>query len=69
MKKRTYRNVHKAVQIVMAKGYSHEEANNIVIRVFDDYEMWNNGMPVEWYLDKIIPKEQYEAQRKEAQYA
>ena len=63
MKNKTPNNVHKAVQIIMAKGYNHKEANEIAIRVFDDYKVWNNGMPIEWFLDKIITKEQYESER------
>ena len=62
MKRRTYNNMVKAVNMLMAKGYDCGEANSIAIQCFDNAEQAKNGMPVEWWLDKIIPKAEYEAQ-------
>lgn len=36
--KRTYNNVVKATKMIERKGYSHEEANEIAIQIFDESE-------------------------------
>lgn len=53
MKKRTYNNVVKATKMIERKGYSHEEANEITIQIFDESERQKNSMSIEWYIDKI----------------
>ena len=53
MKKRTYNNVVKATKMIERKGYSHEEANEIAIQIFDESERQKNSMSIEWYIDKI----------------
>ena len=57
MKYRTYKNMVKAVEMIMQKGYDHKTANDIAIKMFDNAAMNKNGMSVEWYIDKIMPKE------------
>lgn len=57
MKRRTYNNVLKAIKIVQKKGYSFEESRDIVLKVFDEHE--NGQMSIEFYLDKIVSKEEY----------
>lgn len=58
MKRKTYNNVLKASKIIQKKGYSSKEANEIALKVFDEHE--NDVMPIEFYLEKIITKEEYE---------
>lgn len=59
MKRKTYNNVLKGVKMVMKKGYSKEEATDIVIKIFDQHE--NGEMPIEFWIDKIITKEEFES--------
>ena len=58
MKRKTYNNVLKGVKMIMKKGYSKEEATDIVIKIFDQHE--NGEMPIEFWIDKIITKEEFE---------
>lgn len=58
MKRKTYNNVLNGVKMVMKKGYSKEEATDIVIKIFDQHE--NGEMPIEFWIDKIITKEEFE---------
>lgn len=53
MKRRTYDNMVKATQTIVNKGYQWDEANDIAMKCFDQMEVLNNGMPVEWLIDKI----------------
>lgn len=57
MKRKTYNNVLKGVKIIEAKGYTFEEASQIVLNIFDDYE--NGKMPIEFYLNKVATKEDW----------
>ena len=59
MKRKTYNNVLKGIKIVQKKGYDFQEASEIVLKVFDEHE--NGEMPIEFYLDKIVSKEEFEA--------
>ena len=59
MKRKTYNNVMKGIKIIQKKGYDFQEASEIVLKVFDEHE--NGEMPIEFYLDKIVSKEEYEA--------
>ena len=56
MKKRTYNNMIKAVKLIENKGYDRKEANEIAIKCFDNMEQTKNGMPVEWFIQKIVNK-------------
>lgn len=58
MKRKTYNNVLKAIKIIQKKGYDFNEASDIVLNVFDLHE--NEEMPIEFWLDKIITKEEFE---------
>lgn len=33
--------------------YAWNKANEIAIQIFDEAERQKNGMPIEWYIDKI----------------
>ena len=57
MKRKTYNNVMKGIKIIQKKGYDFKEAGDIVLKVFDEHE--NGEMPIEWWLDEIISKEEW----------
>ena len=57
MKRKTYNNVLKGIKIIQKKGYDFQEASEIVLKVFEEHE--NGEMPIEWWLDKIISKEEW----------
>ena len=62
MKRKTYNNVMKGIKIIQKKGYDFQEASEIVLKVFDEYE--NGEIPIEFYLDKIVSKEEFETMYK-----
>ena len=62
MKRKTYNNVLKGIKIVQKKGYDFQEASEIVLKVFDEHK--NGEMPIEFYLDKIVSKEEFETMYK-----
>ena len=62
MKRKTYNNVMKGIKIIQKKGYDFKEASDIVLKVFNEHE--NGEMPIEWWLDKIISKEEFETMYK-----
>jgi hypothetical protein len=57
MKRKTYNNVLKAIKIIQKKGYNFQESSEIVLKVFEEHE--NGEMPIEWWLDKIVNKEEW----------
>lgn len=59
MKRKTYNNVLNAIKMIIDKGYTEEEAETIALRIFDEHE--NGQMPIEFYINKIISKEEWEA--------
>ena len=58
MKRKTYHNVLRAMKLISAKGYSLEEASTIALNCFDNMAQNKNGMPVEWYIEKIAVKQE-----------
>lgn len=56
--KRNYKNVRFASQEIEKKGYSHEEANDIALKLFDNIE-GDTQRSLEWHLEKILPKEEF----------
>ena len=54
MKRKTYNNVVKATKMIQKKGCSHEEANQMAIRLFDENAKEMNS--IEFYIDKIQEK-------------
>ena len=56
MKKKTYNNVLKAGRLIQKKGYEKKESLEMAVKLFDQLETLNNGMPVEWLIDKIAVK-------------
>ena len=57
MKRKTYNNVLKGIKKKKKKGYDFQESSEIVLKVFEEHE--NGEMPIEWWLDKIISKEEW----------
>lgn len=57
MKRKTYNNVLKGIKLIQKKGYDFQESSEIVLKVFEEHE--NGEMPIEWWLDKIISKEEW----------
>ena len=65
MKRRTYNNMVKACKMIAKKGYDWQTANEIAMRCFDDAEANKaSGQPVEWYIDKVASKEEWESESK-----
>lgn len=62
MKRKTYNNVLKAARLIRKKGYEEKESLEMAVQVFDNMEMLQNGMSAEWFIDKIIPKSEWETQ-------
>ena len=62
MKRKTYNNVMKGIKIIQKKGYDFKEAGDIVLKVFNEHE--NGEMPIEFYLDRIVSKEEFETMDK-----
>ena len=58
MKKKTYNNVLKAAKLIRKKGYEEKESLEMAVQVFDNMEMLQNGMSAEWFIEKIVPKNQ-----------
>lgn len=58
MKRKTYNNVVKATKMIQKKGYNHEEANQMAIRLFDEHTKDMNS--IEFYIEKILDKEEWE---------
>ena len=53
MKRKTYNNVLKAGRLIQKKGYEKQESLEMAVKLFDQLEALNNGMPVEWLIDKL----------------
>lgn len=56
MKIKTYNNVLKAGKLIQKKGYERQESLEMAVKLFDELEMLNNGMPVEWLIEKLAVK-------------
>mgnify|MGYP000825323406 FL=1 len=57
MKRKTYNNVLKGIKLIQKKGYDFQESSEIVLKVFEEHE--NGEMSIEWWLDKIVNKEEW----------
>lgn len=53
MKRKTYNNMVKATKMIVDKGYEWDKANIIAMNCFDQMNIIKNGMPVEWFINKI----------------
>lgn len=63
MKRKTYNNVLKAGKLIQKKGYEKKESLEMAVKLFDELEMMNNGMTVEWLINKIANKEEFENEK------
>ena len=57
MKRKTYNNVLMAGKLIQKKGYEKQESLEMAVKLFDQLEMINNGMPAEWLIEKLAVKE------------
>lgn len=57
MKRKTYNNVLKAGKLIQKKGYEKQESLEMAVKLFDQLEALNNGMPIEWLIEKISVKQ------------
>ena len=57
VKRKTYNNVLKAAKLIQIKGYSEKESLEIAVQKFEEIEQINNGMSIEWLIEKIFDKE------------
>lgn len=64
MKRKTYNNVLKAGKLIEKKGYDEKTALDIAVQCFDNMEAAHNGMPVEWFINQIVDRKQYEEENK-----
>lgn len=46
--------------MIMAKGYDEKTAFELAHNCFDNAEANKNGMPIEWYIEKIIAKSEHD---------
>ena len=58
MKQKTYYNVMRASRMIMEKGYTQKEAIEIAVKIFDEHE--NGQMPSEYFIEKVITKQEWE---------
>ena len=57
MKRKTYNNVLRAGKLIQKKGYEKQESLEMAVKLFDELEMLNNGMSIEWLIEKLAVKE------------
>lgn len=60
MKYKTPKNMEKATQMITDKGYDWKAANNMAINAFEQVQANNFYCTVEFYIDKILSKEDYD---------
>lgn len=60
MKYKTLKNMEKATQMIADKGYDWETANDLAIKLFEDVKANNYYHSVEYFIDKIMSKAEYE---------
>ena len=49
--------------MIQKKGYTKEESLNLALKVFDE-QMYKGSMSAEWFIDKMLTKEEYENERR-----
>lgn len=54
IKNRTYYNFMRVVKLIEAKGYEFQEAATMARRIFDDYEIYPEGLSVLARVDMIV---------------
>ena len=59
IKRKTYHNFQRVVNLILAKGYDRPTAVQLAHQKFDQYENNPNGLPILTLVDMIIPAEDY----------
>lgn len=54
IKRRTYNNFLKVYKQILAKGYSEDESWKITDRIFTEFEMNPQGLPIESRIKLIV---------------
>lgn len=62
MRYKTYKNVLKATQMIAAKGYDWNEANEMAIKIFDNY-INKDSNNAEFYINMIMTKQEAQERR------
>lgn len=57
MKRKTYNNVLKAGKLIQKKGYDEKESLEIAVQKFDELQELNNGMSIEWLIERMRNKD------------
>lgn len=60
--KRTYKNFLIVYNEILAKGYSEPESWKITDRIFSEFEMNPQGLPILSRVEMIVSADYYEAQ-------
>lgn len=60
IKNMTYRNLMIVIRKIEKKGYTFDEAEPIARRIFAEYNP--NGHSIEWMVEQVLTKEDYEDQ-------
>ena len=60
MKYKTLKNMEKATRMIANKGYDWETANDLAIKSFENVKANNFYYSVEYFIDKILSKAEYE---------
>lgn len=66
MKYLTLKNMERAIKMIMEKGYTKEEANNMAINCFAMASEFSNS--VEFYIGKIMDKADWERETEQYKY-
>lgn len=45
------------MRLIQKKGYEKKESLEMAIKIFDEMELLNNGMSIEWRINQIVDKE------------
>lgn len=54
MRYRTVKNMERAVKLIMEKGFDHDTANDVAIKIFDMVN--RHSSPAEHFISLIVPK-------------
>lgn len=54
MRYRTVKNIERAVKLIMEKGFDHDTANDVAIKIFDMVN--RHSPPAEHFISLIVPK-------------
>ena len=60
IKNKTYRNLMIVINKIQKKGYDFDEAERMARLIFDEFEARPLGMSIEEWVNRILPKEEYE---------